>query len=928
MSRSSKVAVVRRLAWSVAAAAALTACSGDNPTEQVASAKAKLAKSEVRAAVIQLKSVLQSQPDLAEARFLLGKALLAGGEASAAVVELGKALELRHPESEVIPELARALFVEGQHQRLTDQFGQSRLDDPLALAELKTIVAQAYGAMGRRAQAQAAMEEALKAIPDYGPARLFEARLLADTGDVKGALAVVQRQLDRSPQDHEAWQLKGDLLNGGVRDPKAAMAAYRQAIAIKPNFAQAHSALMSLLLAVGDLEGAKTHLAQIKQVLPNHPQTVFFDASIALYTKDLARAQELSQVLLRSAPENPRVLQLAGAVALEQKAYLLAESHLLKALQKAPEFDVSRRLLVTTYLSLGQPGKALATVQPLLDKPAPPAAIYKLAAQAHLQAGELDAAEAAFTKAASLDPTDSRSRTALAVSKVLKGDADSGLADLERLAASASDTSADLPLIGALVRKRDFDAALKAIDNFEKKSTGQPVAANLKGRVLMMMGRRDDARAQFERALAISSAFYPARSALAQMALTDGKPDDAQRLLDEALKIDPRNTQAMLASARLKASRGASMGDIVAVFEKAIQQAPTNAGPHLALVNFLLARNDFKAALEAAQKASSALPNNPELLDALGRAQAATGSTNQAIATFGKLVQLVPQSPLPYLRMADVQWTTRDRSTAIQTLKRALSVAPDNLPAQRALVDAYLGENQTDQAIAVAREIQKQRPKEDAGYLLEGGIVASQKKWERAIDVYRQGLKEATGSSALASRLYVALSSSNQEAAASRHAAEWLRSHANDAEFRFFLGDVALAAKDFQGAETRYREVLKLLPDNALALNNVAWLMAQAKRPGAVDMARKAVALLPDRPVLMDTLAVALTAEGKVAEAVDVMRKAIALDEKNPQLRLNLAKTLIAAGDKSSAKVELQRLAELGAKFPRQGEVADLLKTL
>ena len=74
-----------------AASLALGACSGDSADSLVASAKAHLAKNDVKSAQIELKSALQKNSESAEARFLLGKTLLDGGDADAAAVELGKA---------------------------------------------------------------------------------------------------------------------------------------------------------------------------------------------------------------------------------------------------------------------------------------------------------------------------------------------------------------------------------------------------------------------------------------------------------------------------------------------------------------------------------------------------------------------------------------------------------------------------------------------------------------------------------------------------------------------------------------------------------------------------------------------------------------------------------------------------------------------
>ena len=909
-------------------AAVMTACGSDDPAALMGSAKEYLAKDDAKAAIIQLKTALQQNPDLPEARYLLGKALLASGDAAGAALELRKALDLRHPEDQVVPELARALYVQGDYQRLTEQFGQTVLANPTAEADLKVTLARTYGGLGRRDLARSAAEAALKASPEHGPARLFMARLQADTGDVDGALSAIEGLLAGGSQDPEAWQIKGDLLFLGKRDADGALKAYRQAIALKPNFVPAHSGAMTVLLSQQDLEGAKTQLAQLQKVLPNHPQTRYFAGNVALLGKDLDKAREIAQQLLRSAPDNPRILQLAGAVEFERRAWLQAENHLSRALQIAPGLDTARRLLVLTHLQRAEPAKALVVLQPLLDRPNPPAAVYSMKAQAHLQAGDLADAEAAFAQAAKINPDDKRSLTALAISKVIKGDATEGLAELQSLAADEDSSVADLPLIATLVRKKDFPAALKAIDALEKKQPDKPVAANLRGRVLLAQGDRAGAEKAFEQALKIQPSFFPAAAALAQLALADKRPDDAKKLLDAVLKADPRNAQALIASAGLKARTGAPREEIIGMFTSAIQQAPGDAAPRLALINYQLSLKDVKAALGTAQQAVAALPDHAGLLDALGRAQAASGDTNQAVASFNKLAQLLPNSPAPFLRLADVQWAAKNQDAAVQALKRALGVDPTNLQAQRGLVDAHLATNKPADALTVARQIRQQRPTQEVGYLIEGGIEASQKRWDKALVAYRDGLKAVPNSTELATRTHVALMASKQQAEADKHAAAWIKAHPRDAGFHFYLGDLALARRDLVQAEASYREVLALQPENALALNNVAWLMATAKQPGAVAMAEKAAALLPDRPVIMDTLATALASEGQPAKGVEVLKNALKLQEDNPQLRLNLAKLMIQAGDKAGAKIELDKLAAMGDKFARQKEVEQLRKTL
>jgi predicted Zn-dependent protease len=47
-------------------------------------------------------------------------------------------------------------------------------------------------------------------------------------------------------------------------------------------------------------------------------------------------------------------------------------------------------------------------------------------------------------------------------------------------------------------------------------------------------------------------------------------------------------------------------------------------------------------------------------------------------------------------------------------------------------------------ALGTAREVQRQRPNEAVGYVLEGDVRVSQKAWADAVTAYRNGLKNAS----------------------------------------------------------------------------------------------------------------------------------------------------------------------------------------
>ena len=129
-------------------ALALVACGGDKPEAMLASARDYLAKNDTKAAIIQLKNALQENPELAEGRFLLGRALLQGGDLAGSETELRKALALKHSSEAVVPLLAQTMLAQRQFKKLVDEFASTELSKPEAQSDLKTSLASAYGGLG------------------------------------------------------------------------------------------------------------------------------------------------------------------------------------------------------------------------------------------------------------------------------------------------------------------------------------------------------------------------------------------------------------------------------------------------------------------------------------------------------------------------------------------------------------------------------------------------------------------------------------------------------------------------------------------------------------------------------------------------------------------------------------------------------------
>lgn len=915
------------IATFVATTLLLSAC-GRGTDDLVASAKAFTQQQDHAAAVLQLKTALQKDPNLAEARLLLGLALLETGDLAAAAIELNKAREGGASPDDVEPARARAMLLQGNIRGVVEQFAATRLTTPTASAKLRTLVASAHAASGDRDKAREAVLAALQDWPEYVPAAVVHARLLAGDGDVSGAMRIVDAALGREPTHLSAMLLKAELQRFGLQDRVQAMQTYAQAIEAHPREVVAHAALVTMLFEQRDHEAARARFEPMKALHPQHPETLLFEAQFALLDGEPGQARDIAQRILSARPDDARVLRLAGAGEMRLGNLPQAEVHLTRAVARRPNELMQRQMLAQVFVRTGQPSKAIEVLRPILNAANPDSDSLTLAGEAMLQIGDAAQAERLFARAVRDDPNATTARTELALRRLSRGETSDGFAELEKLAATDPGVRTNLVLVAARMRANDLPGALRAIDELASKQPDVPNTHVLRARVLIQQRDLDGARASFEKALALDPLFFPATAGLAALELAAGRPEGAQRRYEDLVKRDPRNASALLGLAELKARSGAPKDEVTAAVNRAVEAAPGELAPRTALINHLLRNQDFTAALSAAQAAHATFPAATETVYLLGTAQLSAGENRQAIATLTRLASQRPDRPEFELKLAEAHFKSGDLASARQSLRRVLELSPGLRQAQLVLAQIALRENQPQEALNIARAIQRAEPKQAAGYLLEADVEAWRQRPDASSAALRKGLEAAPGTG-IAIQLHRSLVNQQRRAEAARLAANWMRERPRDFAFKSHLGEMAIAARDWPEAEQHFSAILKENPNHALAMNNVAWLMLKQGKPGALALAERAAAAAPESPALLDTLAAALLAEGQTARALETQRRAVALaQQKAPEIDLNLARMLIQTGEAAEARTILARLTRLGGRFDQQDQVAKLLTEL
>lgn len=918
-----------RLGLALVASLVLAACGGD-PESMLASAKDYLSKKDLNGASIQLKNALQEKPDLGEARYLLGMINFEQGDMAGAVKNLRRAIDAGYQNDTVWALLARAMVAAGEGQAVLAEFAAKPISDRTQKAHVLAALGDAHLAKGQRNEAEQNYEAALESDPSNVRARAGAARLKAAAGDLAGALSDLDAALAQpaSTDQAEVYFLKAGILLS-QNQPAEAIAALEGAIKVKPGSVENHFALVSLLTRQDKPDLARERLAEMKKAVGKHPTTLHLQAFLDFREGKVKEARESIEQVIRQAPDFLPGRLLAGGIYLRLNEHEQAQLNLQKVLEKAPRQILARRMMISSLLATKDVARAEELLKPMLEAGRSDPGVMGLAGQVYLAKGDFDRSSEYFERVVHLEPKNVQAMTRLGVAKFAGGETEEAFEDLE--AASKLDegsAQADVALILAHLRRGEFDKAMAAQAAMERKQPDNPQTYNLKGGVLIAKKDLAGARQAFEKALSLQPNFFPAVVNLVRLDLAEKHVDDAKKRFEAFIAKEPKQIQAYLGLADLQASSGASPAEVESTLKRALAANANSVVPKLALVRFYLRGNEVKKALDLAQEAHAAAPEDPATVETLARAQIAAGDGQQAIASLNKLAALAPQSPAVQVELADAQALTKDFGAAERSLKKALELKADWVPAQQRLIALYLREKREDAALALARGVQKQRSGAGLGFVLEGDVLAAGKKWPEAVAAYRKAYQKEKNPETLI-KLHGTSHRAGNGAEADRLVEEWIRSQPTNVAVRTYLAERALAANKPAEAVQHYEILLKATPKNPLVLNNLAVAAGKMNDPRALGFAEEALKLAPTSPAILDTYGMLLVDKGEVAKGLVQLEKAKAGAPQAFAIRINLAQAYIKADRKPDARRELQSVVdEAKDQAPVKARAEALLKTL
>jgi putative PEP-CTERM system TPR-repeat lipoprotein len=906
--------------------ALLAAAAPAHATDYLGNAKQFLAKGEWKAAEIELKNAVRSNPGAMEAHYLLARIELQLGEAAAAEQQAKAARAGGYDLDHTIPLLAETYLAQRKYRELLQDFPVGT-GSAAQRAGLLVIRGYAEIALGKPQDARQSFQQAQRLAPRAAQPLLAEAKLLLAERQYGAAQDKLDRALALAPKSPEIRLVKARLLRvTGHAD--AALALLDQTLHDAPNFLPARLERAELLLSQGKNALARREIAAVLAAQPGNIGAIYLQAVLFAQSKDYraadANLERLSGVV-NALP--PGYYYLKALVKYNLHELAQAEDAAQRYAARRSGDLAGKKLLGMIALTEGRPADTIAALANLAASGKADAETLDLLGRAYAAIGNSAQALSAFEQAVKLAPNDAALRLRLGETLLRTGHPADAIAELEQSLQRAPSLPAGEALIKIQMGSGRWQDAVATAAKLQKAQPNDPAVDNLIGLIKLAQFDLDGARADFVQITKKYPDFLAARLNLARVAELQGKPREAEQILGEVLKKQPGNGVALTRLVDLLLKSGQTDRALAAA-EHAHAAAPTDKGITAGLIDLYIRLGHKNKALTLAQEESgSNEPDNVPLIAARVRAELAAGRKSDAARSLRRLIAINPSDIAPRRELAAVLLAAGDAAGARQTINAALAIAPHDpqLIADRIAIDLKTGGLAA--ALATAARLQQSDPELPDAPALPGDVYMAARQYKKAAQSYMAAYRKAP-SAMLAVRLAQTDAAAGWSDAAAEILRNWLSRRPDDLEVAQILADYDIAARRFGEARQELERVVAKAPQNAIALNNLAWLYQQAGDPRARSLAERAYLLMPGLPQAADTLGWILVRQGQATAGLDLLQRARAGEPANPAVQYHLAVALNDTGHPVEARKLLASLVSSTVKFDDKSAAEKLLAAL
>ena len=713
-----------------------------------------------------------------------------------------------------------------------------------------------------------------------------------------------------------------------------AILEFKNATRLQPKDAEPYYQVGLVYLAMGDFQSGYQSLLRATEIDPQHVKAqekiAEVIASSVSNTRDpqqLQEAEKRVRAVLAIVPDSPEALSALGLTEYSLGKPEEAVKHLEAALEKSPQnLKAASGLAVIKIKNQDFRGAEEVFKKSAADSPQSTDAQLVLG-RFFVLTRRTSEAEGAYRKALSIDPKFGPALLDLAKIQFASGQKDAGERTLAAL--SALPDKQYRPFHATyLFEQGKVDEAIK---EFEQQAGADPkdrAAFSRLTSAYFIAKKFPEAERAINAALKRNSKDTSALLDRSKVYLMTAKFPEAETDLNQVLRADPNSATARYLLSKVFVARGQKLAASQQL-SKALDYDPSLLAARLELAQSLTADGGAKSALELLGQTPEAQKKLLPVIVAKNWALIGAKDWVELRKSIDGGLALYKQAPDLVYQDGLLKFQAKDMAGARKAFAQVLEARPEDEVALDSLAKTYVFEKRPDQALRTVEQYAAQRANSAPLQNLLGDWLSMNKRLNEARKAYMAALAIDPG--LVQARMSIAYEDvadgkfdSARQALNSLAGTPAIRAHAE-----VTLGMLEEKAGNTTAAIPHYRKALESDPNNLIALNNLAYRLANStdQLDEALKYAQQAKELDPNSGTVEDTIGWAFYRKGLYDSAVIHLQNAAA-KEGNAVLKYHLAMAYLKTGDRRRGRQALDEARRMDPNLPEAAAASQLMASL
>jgi len=707
-----------------------------------------------------------------------------------------------------------------------------------------------------------------------------------DDGMYREASLVYRRALQQDMRFGEAYYKLGlsELELGRIAP---AIAALTRATELLPENEDAYSRLADLYIGVlsSDPENRDAYLTELNRLTERAEQ--YFEDSFDVY-------------------------KVRGLMAVYEGDFETATERFLRATELRPDDAVAAVGLAESYRGAGDPVRAEQLARSFLESHPSDSRMANFLYGFLYSQERRDEALQVLQEKRDRDPSTVANWLLLARHYYVTGDEAKAMEMLNELLARPDVDPMAFEQVGDFyVAIRAFDSAIQAYRDGAAALPARETDLRLKVvEVLSSQGNLDQASDLVEEVLRQDAENPQALALRAALRLRTGAPEALQQAINDfesVLARMPENVVLRYNLGEVYLAAG-NRDRAIVEFQQALERRPDYLLPRYGLARVYLISEDFPRAVDIAEQILELQPDDQAAQLIRSYAWVNMGQRRQARESLETMLQETPQAPEATYQLARLSIMERDYRQAERLYQSLADATPPDPRGILGLAETRILTGRASEGMELLEEQRDQNP-DNLWWKLAVGVAATRSgDWNTAESSLNEvlamqpdnadALKHLAGVYYQTGRIDAARQQFERAAAVSPM----------DPAVHLYLALIAEREGRFEEAVARYEEVVTLSPDNLAALNNLAYLLAETtdELDRALTLAQRAVSSSPDSLDVADTLGWVYVKKNLNDNAINILEELVAKQPSNVVWRYHLATAYYQKGDYARAKSEVE----------------------